>query len=366
MRQIVTRQEPLVKGLAPRSRPRHENARRLRPRAGLTLIELLLAVALAATLMLAVAMAVDIYLRLVDSRRTTVEEAQLSRAVLRRIADDIRGTLSFDPVDFSSVEELAGSGDAPPPSGDAAGGGGGGMGNGMGGGGEQGGSESEDRTEATETAAAAAPPVPGLYGSQYALEIDVSRVPRPDEYLFPPVGEAGSGSLGDVKTIAYYLRTDSAAAAAPLANPDMSPAGGGRGLVRRVLGRAVTHWAAENGGLADLERAGEVIAPEVTALEFRYFDGLTWLTTWDSDQLGGLPLAVEIVMAIQPAARRGAARGTSTSGTQPFSLAASGPNDMVFRFVVAIPAGTIAVKPEAPAETEVPVETTPPETGGPP
>ena len=40
------------------------------------------------------------------------------------------------------------------------------------------------------------------------------------------------------------------------------------------------------------------MAPEVLHLEFRYFDGTEWLDEWDTEQEGGLPVAVEIAIWI--------------------------------------------------------------------
>jgi hypothetical protein len=38
--------------------------------------------------------------------------------------------------------------------------------------------------------------------------------------------------------------------------------------------------------------------PEVVALQFRYFDGSSWRSSWDSLARGGLPVAVEMTMAV--------------------------------------------------------------------
>jgi hypothetical protein len=72
------------------------------------------------------------------------------------------------------------------------------------------------------------------------------------------------------------------------------------GLVRRELGRSVTRWAIDNGDTQRLEQVGELLAPEITAIQFQYFDGYQWYTEWDSDVSGGLPLAVEITLFMQP------------------------------------------------------------------
>ena len=44
----------------------------------------------------------------------------------------------------------------------------------------------------------------------------------------------------------------------------------------------------------------EILAPEVTALQFAYFDGVEWSMEWDSELRGGIPVAVEISLVILP------------------------------------------------------------------
>lgn len=148
---------------------------------------------------------------------------------------------------------------------------------------------------------------PGLFGNKSELQLDVSRLPRLEQYQ-KLLG--GTGSVTDVpsdlKTVAYYVRGP---AAAP---PDTGFAPQGTltasdsmraGLVRRELDRAVSQYANEQGRMEQLNQQGELIAPEVVGLEFRYFDGSQWLEFWDSQQIQGLPLAVEVTVAIQPGTR---------------------------------------------------------------
>jgi hypothetical protein len=103
---------------------------------GFTLLEVILAVGLSVLVLIAVAMAVDIHLRLVDSNRTGVEEAQLARALLNRMADELRGTVLYNPVDMSKM-----IGNVSPQGGGSGGAGGGGNASGgtSGGGGASGG-----------------------------------------------------------------------------------------------------------------------------------------------------------------------------------------------------------------------------------
>ncbi len=58
----------------------------MRLRAGFTLFELILAIALSAVLLTLIGMAINLYLMRVDTDRTRVEEAQL----VQRVGDDRR------------------------------------------------------------------------------------------------------------------------------------------------------------------------------------------------------------------------------------------------------------------------------------
>ncbi len=78
--------------------PKHRNARR-----GYTLLEVMLVLLITMVLVTAVGAALNIYLRSVEAGRAEVEQAQLARALLRRIADDLRSAVPV-VVDSSGAE----------------------------------------------------------------------------------------------------------------------------------------------------------------------------------------------------------------------------------------------------------------------
>ncbi len=61
-----------------------------------TLIEVILALGLSVLVLAAVAMAVNLHLRLLDSGRTRIEEAQLAREILRTIAQDLHNAVPYN------------------------------------------------------------------------------------------------------------------------------------------------------------------------------------------------------------------------------------------------------------------------------
>jgi len=332
---------------------------------GFTLLELLLALGLTAVVSILIGGLVQLFLVNETRGRDTVRQAQMARAILNMIAEDIRTTVRYYPYDTSGLDQmlgsamnnatggalgaLAGAGDAAgagagaggtggataggagggaaaaggaqnAPPGSGAGGATGGQGSAGGGlsgtsiagavsgaGGGQSGATAGG-ISGTEGAPAVIPP--GIFGSASSIEVDVSRLPRPDEYVIQP-GNMNTGSLGDmpsdIKTVGYYVQAPrSDGVQDPLASltsqiataSSGSTAGLSGGLVRRSLDRAVTQYAYQMGNSDQLIRTGEIIAPEVLGIDFSYFGPEGWRTDWDSSTLG-LPSVVKVTIAMQ-------------------------------------------------------------------
>lgn len=293
-----------------------------RQRSAFTLLELILSLALTAVIAGLIGSLIQLYLVNQETGRDSVRQAQMARAILNMIAEDVRTTVRYQKFDTSGLVQLlstdTGSGGGGASGGGASAGGvsgggapsGGAPSGGASGGGAPSGGASDGGASGASTSTAPAALPPGIYGSSTSIEIDVSRLPRPDEY-YPTMGNTSTGTLGDmpsdVKTVGYYVqspRTDgvqdslgqlSQEAASLTSGPVALPNGG---LVRRSVDRAVTQYAYEIAQTSQLLRTGELIAPEVLALEFQYFDGATWQTQWDGSQQG-LPFVVKITIAMQ-------------------------------------------------------------------
>ena len=290
-------------------------------RQAFTLLELILSLALTVAVVALIGGLVQMFLINQERGQDNVRQAQLARAILNMITEDIRTTVRYQPFDTSGLEQML-SGD--PASGGAAsagasGGAGGASGAASGGAGSPGASGQASGGAAPSGGSAAdvnssesAPLPPGLYGSVTSLEIDISRLPRPDEY-FPQMADPTTGNMGDmpsdIKTVGYYVQApgptgiqdplatlmqQSAAAGSSAANGQ--PSNGG--LVRRSVDRAVTQYAYESAQSDGLLKTGQIVAPEVIAIEFSYFDGETWQSQWDGSQQG-LPRVVKVTIALQ-------------------------------------------------------------------
>ncbi len=346
----------------------------------MTLLELVLSLALSALLLMAISMALHIHWRAFDVRRSRVEEAQLASAILRSISDDIRGTLKFEPPNLKGLNltSLASSALA-----SAAGGE---MGDGTGetevppddnppqqpedniddpqnpptngegdatetptaGGGT--GSTATTSGDSTEMAAESGPSVVvGLYGSATQLQFDISRLPRVDQYQMQETDE-GTQIPSDIKTVVYFLRSEevtsgTGAFAMTDSSSQPSTSGTGSGLMRAESDRAVSAYGEVNGSSDSIYGGAKLLAAEVTSLQFQYFDGTEWLTEWNSDDLGGLPTAIEVLLTIGPPPS-----GTSATASATAAPSLDAPEQPVYRMLVHLPTGGISPSTEESTE----------------
>jgi hypothetical protein len=199
------------------------------------------------------------------------------------------------------------------------------------------------------------PPVPGLFGNQYQLQIDVSRLPRMENYQQYLTEDASTTVLdvpSDVKTVTYYVQSNPIAASNPNVAASQSlqdltdPDANGTGLVRRELDRSVTMWAMNNGNYTGLQNTGDVLAPEVAAIEFQYFDGTEWVLEWDTEVQQKLPIAVLVILALQ-------APGTAPAPDVSLSeLTTEIPTGLhLYRMLVYLPAGGQSLESESGSAT---------------
>ncbi|MCC9658218.1 prepilin-type cleavage/methylation domain-containing protein [Rhodopirellula sp. JC737] len=331
------------------NRPRVASGRRLTSRLGFTLLEMLLTLAMSVVLMGLISSAINFYAREMDNAEQEFREAELASALLQLIEDDLRMTLVTRPVETDGLADVLASASAPLDS------------LGLGGGGED--SESDDSLPPADPDTLDDDPMldetdsalmtgivlqsPGLIGNETQLQIDVSRLPSLEQGSIDPELAINTGvelldRPSDIKTISYFvqmagsygvpdklytLAASDENAAAVAANS--ATAGGG--LVRRQLDRAIGVQALSTGGSSRLEQTGEVIAPEVVAIQFEYYDGIDWLPQYSTDETGYLPLAIRV--RLQLASPSNADQATPNPVTN--SLAAS--EGRVFTHVIYLP-----------------------------
>jgi len=243
-------------------------ARRRAVKRGYTLVEMLLATALSASLLLTLWSMFSIYTDLFEEGQAGVEQAQLCRALMQQISDDLHAAVQ-DPIGGASADTPG------------------------------------------------AVPVRrfGLFGSQRELRFDVLQItpqqgnPIPVGNSRTAVGEVSAARVPELRTIYYEFRDP---VASEDATGDLLP-----GLIRRELDFETPVGPIDESGLTgiapalgsgliggdetvsdtlpdDPVDASMVWVPEVVGVEFRYFDGNAWTSGWNSLQRKSLPVAVEV------------------------------------------------------------------------
>lgn len=352
---VTGRDRPAVTGpVAGHLRGRSARRQRLQLRrsSGLTLIELLLALALTAIVTGLIGTLLQIYVTRTVIGRDEVHRARLARNLLNLIADDIRSAVRPYELDAAALlESLAGG---LPPEAAAL----------------LGATASDPDAEAggmlspslpLDVLALSADRPPGIYGDSANLQLDISRLPRPDQYfeLMPDMlGGSVTDLPSDTKTVAYYVQPPGMLQGVqdPFGgvenrdprevDPLQASMGAGGGLVRRQLDRALTLWAESQGTLDRLQRTGQLVAPEVIAIEFQYFDGLQWLPAWNSAEQG-VPWVIQVTLAMQTA--RAARQQPLQAGGDLSLLIASGQATglRTYQLMVALPGAQLLPPPEA-------------------
>ncbi len=250
-----------------------------RYRSGYTLLEVILALGLTILLLGGITMAINYHLVTLRQQQDEIERSQVARQSLFLITKDIRAAIQYKPIETSALNELiesvsSASGAIESITGE----------------------EFEEQEEVAESQYTATRP--GLYGTASELRIDVSRLPRVDQYNLVNFSDGTSSDIpSDVKTVAYFVRSEDETSNNGSQEVSLDDS---IGLVRRSLDRAITRYEADYGGQINPEDYDEVLAREVSQIEFRYWDqeNSDWTTEWDSDEMLGLPKAVEISIAV--------------------------------------------------------------------
>jgi prepilin-type N-terminal cleavage/methylation domain-containing protein len=258
-------------------------------RSGFTLLEVLLATAIGVLLLAALYVALNVQLHHVQSGRDAAEQGLLVRSLLTRMGNDISASLGPVPPKRTTSSSSSSSTNGSSTSSSST-------------------STTNSSTSSTTTPATTdtssnsstttnslTGPVQfnlGVQGDTTRLVLFVSRVPR--EVSFAAADPSNPNSqlvVSDLRRITYWL----AGGDPPL------------GLARQEI-KPVTADEATGSLTPDVdEEAAQVIAEEVKSLEFSYFDGTSWQSSWDGTAAGsdgstprGPPLAIAIKVGIRP------------------------------------------------------------------
>ncbi len=280
------------------------------PRSGYTLVELMIAVGLSAILMAALYKSMDIYLSLQLDSHEEISRQQVARAVLRQMTRDIQSVVFTKqealPEEEEEVTDILGIGitrsGTSGLSGDGTSGLGGGSTAGSGSSSEM--SDLDGNSYGTSTIdpeTVSTTYTSGLVGTSTDLQLFISRPDRNLAYVSSQELTSPDQRTGDLLLVRYLLASKLGSGLGSMI-ADREAAGntdGPLGLARvegDLYGLSTAVQTAED--MPQLS-AAKLVAREVSALAFRYYDGGQWLEEWDSTARNELPKAIEIVITLR-------------------------------------------------------------------
>lgn len=251
---------------------------RIRPlaRSGFTLIEMLIALSLSLVLISAIYSAVSLHWRYEQVGRERIDRAQVSLAVLRLLTEDIGSVMFTPPSDVSQEEEetAAASTSLTTPTTSTTT------------------TTPEEGATTTDSTQASL----GIVGTADQLQLDISQPARED--FVPDKSNDPSGAslpaTSDSVRVTWGMITPTTALAddsgrrSLTINPALA-----RQLADRLRGVVEVEEDANNDvALSD----ASILAREIVSLQFRYYDGYSWVTEWDSVTQERLPRAIEVTI----------------------------------------------------------------------
>ncbi len=286
---------------------------------GFTLIEVLVAVAMALLLMTAVYSAIDMHWRYKSAGQMELQRGQVARAVYAQLSIDIRSVqfAAPDPEEAAELEDDETATDE---------------------------EDGEDLAADIDADDLLQTQSLGVFGTSTRLTLHVNK-PVPPRSFNRVGGDDEESDLvlmeSEQRSVTWFLADlgggdlEGQAAARFVDDPAMIAAGlvdndsaldGPLGLARSEVDRLagdIDAPAETDSALADV---AEFLAPEIDSLVFRYFDGVDWQDEWDSEALGAVPTAIEITIGFVPPSPDDILQATASDAI-PTS----------YRFVVALP-----------------------------
>ncbi|MEO2036465.1 MAG: prepilin-type N-terminal cleavage/methylation domain-containing protein [Planctomycetaceae bacterium] len=261
----------------------HHHQSSCHQRSGFTLLELILAVGLTSLLMAAVYGAMSTYWNLAMESHEVIERSQIARSLLQQLARDIQAC-TFAEQETQLDDDSA---------------------------------NSDDRmtTEADTEMNAAGIGVRrnGLVGTDRDLVLCISYPANPARdpaYVPSPDAVGTSDRSSDLMVVRWLLaeatgdRLASALAELHATEGDNAVAG----LARGHGGVTGFGQAVENNNFDLQVESTTLLAAEVQSILFEYFDGVDWLTEWDSSLLNKMPQAVRIELTLRKSPSAGDGR----------------------------------------------------------
>lgn len=258
--------------------------RRLPRRSGFTLLEVLLALALATVLLTAVWASLDLFYRYSDAGREEADQLQVTRAVFQALERDIRSSILPPDAPVSAPSTDTTSDDST-------------SNNTQSSSGSSSSTSSTTSSSTSSTSTDSTTPKPIIFIGDKESFVFQSLLPQNlEQASLAAAGEGASGFRRDLQWIGWSATgklPTNLPSGTPIPPPPPQDEIDDRPQVIRWQTDVVGDSTDSSSPPTSFPIPPEVV-PELLRFHLRYFDGLEWVETWDSDLDGGLPLAVEI------------------------------------------------------------------------
>jgi type II secretory pathway pseudopilin PulG len=313
-----------------------ENMRHKLPaRSGFTILELLIAVGLTSILMMALFSAMSIYFDLQLDSHEEITREQIARTLFRQMSRDIQSVVfvkkklvddgtSGTSTSQSGSESSSSTGSSSSGSDSSSGTSGSGSGSSSTGGtgsttgGTSGGSSTSSTGSASSSSSSSLDGnlygessidpetalmtyTNGLVGTANDLQLFISRPDRNLSYVSSQELTSTTQRTSDLFIVRYLMaqKGGGGLASAIAEREDQSGETGAIGLAKMQGDLFGLSTAVATDEDVPQVGASSLLAREVSSLQFRYFDGLSWQEQWDSTALNELPKAIEIVLTLR-------------------------------------------------------------------
>ncbi|MFO1023239.1 MAG: prepilin-type N-terminal cleavage/methylation domain-containing protein [Planctomycetales bacterium] len=267
-------------------------------RAGFTLLEVLLALAVGGILLGVVWTGLDMFWKYSEAGRETSDQLQVARAVFLALQRDLRSASQPDeaatttstsqtPTTTSAQSSGTGTGGNTSTSSSTTG--------------------STSTTDSTTTATTPTTPVPPLLVGDSQSLIFQGVIPQPLEHASQVAQMTGGVTppRRDLQWIGWSITgklPSNLATAAPVPPPPVPDQTDGVLPLLRWQNDLAGDSTALGPTAASILPVPPEPVPEVRRFLLHYYDGVKWYDTWDSDLMAGLPIAIEVEIEISSAA----------------------------------------------------------------
>ena len=300
-----------------------------RNRAAYTMLELMIAVGLTSLLMIALFAAMQQYFSLQLDSNEEITRQQIARSLLRQMTRDIQSVVfvkklandeksgtstSVSEGGSSSSSSTSGSSSSTSGSSGSSTSGGSSSGTGTSGGtgssstGTGSTSSSSGTLDGNSYGQSSIDPetvmttyTNGLVGTATDLQLFVSRPDRSLSYVASQDLSSTSQRSSDLMIIRYLMaQSGGGGLAAAIADKESIGTDSGPIGIAKLEGDLFgLSTAVETSEESPQLAASKLLAKEVSGLQFRYYDGLSWQESWDSNALNEMPKAIEITLTLR-------------------------------------------------------------------